>query len=378
MFEPNDRLTRALRVVLLSLGLIALATVAWMVVSKILLVVLVLIGAGFFAYLVYPAIVWLERYRWPRWLGIASVYLALALLVGGITALVGPRVVEEGRRFVHDFPGLVGQIRDAIVSANTSVLSALPEEARQTAANLFDQLVIDLQHAAGTAAGEALRIALNVVSVITGLIIVPILAFYILLDLDRLRDGTIALFPARHREHILGVLHDVDRVLGGFIRGQVIVAAVVAALATAILLAFRIKYAFLIGAFVGLMDVIPYVGAIAGAIPAMILAIFEHGVVWAALVLLAFFAMYELEGHFIAPFVVGQRVGLPPLMVIVAILIGAEIGGIAGMFVAVPVAGIIRVLWRRFSRPTIVVETGVKAAPAREPDALVVVEKSRT
>ncbi len=376
MFEPNDRLTRALRVVLLSLGVIALATVAWMVVSKILLVVLVLIGAGFFAYLVYPAIAWLERNRWPRWLGIAGVYAALALLVGGITALVGPRVVEEGRRFVHDFPGLVGQIRDAIVSANTSVLSALPEEARQTAADLFDQLVTDLQHAAGIAAGEALRIALNVVSVITGLIIVPILAFYILLDLDRLRDGTIALFPARYRDHILGVLHDVDRVLGGFIRGQVIVAAVVAALATAILLAFRIKYAFLIGAFVGIMDVIPYVGAIAGAIPAVILATFEHGVVWAALVVLAFFAMYELEGHFIAPFVVGQRVGLPPLMVIVAILIGAEIGGIAGMFVAVPVAGIIRVLWRRFSRPAIVVESDeIIAPPAKEAEPLVTVEK---
>ena len=375
MFEPNDRLTRALRFVLLVLAIIALAAVVWMVVSKILLVAIVLIGAGFFAYLIYPVIAWLERRRWPRWLAITTVYLLLALLLTGVGAFAGPRVTVQGRTFIHDFPTLVSQLRDGIVSANNSLLSAAPEETRQTIANLFDQLVSDLQAYAGTAAGQALRIALNVVSVITGLIIVPILAFYILLDLDRLRDGTIALFPARYREHILGVLHDIDAVLGGFIRGQVIVAAVVATLATVILLAFHIKYALLIGVFVGVMDVIPYVGAIAGAIPAMILAIFEHGAVWGVLVALAFFAMYELEGHFIAPFIVGQRVGLPPLMVIVAILIGAEVGGILGMFVSVPLAGIIRVLWNRFAHPQVVVETsGLIAAPLKEPEPLVVVE----
>lgn len=375
MLQSNDKLTRALRFVLLVLAITALAAVVWMVVSKILLVVMVLIGAGFVAYLIYPVIAWLERRRWPRWVAITGVYLLLALLLTGVGAFAGPRVTAQGRTFIHDFPTLVSQLRDGIVSANNSLLSAAPDETRQTIANLFDQLVSDLQGYAGTAAGQALRIALNVVSVITGLIIVPILAFYILLDLDRLREGTIGLFPARYREHILGVLHDIDGVLGGFIRGQVIVAAIVAVLATAILLAFRIKYAFLIGVFVGVMDVIPYVGAIAGAIPAVILASVEHGFVWAVLVVVAFLAMYELEGHFIAPFVVGQRVGLPPLMVIVAILIGAEVGGILGMFVSVPLAGIIRVLWRRFARPQVMVETSaLSTAPLKEPEPLVVVE----
>src|ERR1700674_3990540 len=78
MFEPNDRLTRALRFVLLVLAIIALAAVVWMVVSKILLVAIVLIGAGFFAYLIYPVIAWLERRRWPRWLAITTGFPLLA------------------------------------------------------------------------------------------------------------------------------------------------------------------------------------------------------------------------------------------------------------------------------------------------------------
>jgi predicted PurR-regulated permease PerM len=161
----------------------------------------------------------------------------------------------------------------------------------------------------------------------------------------------VGLFPDRYRNRTLAVLADIDTVVGGFIRGQIIVGAIVAVLVTVMLLIFRIKYALLIGLFAGVVDIIPYVGAVAGAIPAVVLAIFEHGPIWAVGVALGFLVLYEIEGHIVAPNVVGQRVGLTPLLVIVAILIGAELGGIGGMFLSVPVAGIIKVLWKRFMRP---------------------------
>ncbi|MBC5823812.1 MAG: AI-2E family transporter [Candidatus Eremiobacteraeota bacterium] len=352
--NPDDALTRSLKVVTLVILSLVLAAVAGLFLMRILPIVIVLIGATFFAYLIYPAVNRLQRLGLARWLAIALLYLALAVILGGGLTFAGPTIYAEAQTLTHDLPNIIARTRATIIGANASVLAAIPLGARTTAANLLDQFIHQLQGAAGGMAGRALQIALSVVTAITGLIIVPILAFYILLDSDRLREMAVGLFPGRLRSRTLSVLHDIDVVVGGFIRGQIIVGAVVAVLITILLLILHVKYALLIGLFAGVVDIIPYVGAFAGAIPAVIIAFVTHGPGTAALTVLGFAAVYEIEGHLVAPAVVGNKVGLSPLIVIIAILIGAEIGGIAGMFVSVPVAGIIRVLWKRFSRPQVV------------------------
>ncbi len=333
---------------------------------RILPVVVILIGATFFAYLIYPAVNRLSRLGLPRWLSISLLYLVLGALIGGAATFAGPTIYRETQTLTHDFPGIVRQARDAMVGTNATFLKAVPIQARKTAADLLDQSLIQLQGAAGSMAGRALQIALSVATAVTGLIIVPVLAFYILLDSERLRNMAVGLFPARFRQQTLLVLHDIDVVVGGFIRGQIIVGAVVAVMITVLLLILRIKYAFLIGLFAGIVDIIPYVGAVAGAVPAVIIAFLTHGAASALLTLLGFAAVYEVEGHLVAPAVVGQKVGLSPLIVIVAILVGAEIGGIGGMFISVPIAGILRVLWKRFSRPQVVIHDADAPAPAAE------------
>lgn len=360
----DDKLTRALKAVTLIALILLLGWVTLAFLIKISIVVVVLVGATFFAYLVYPAVVRLQRWRLPRWAAISVVYLFLALIIGGLFSFIGPRIAHQSQLLAADFPSILASAKAAIVGANTSLLGAVPIEARQTAVNVLDELVTAAQSAAGDFAGHALKLALSVASIITGLVIVPLLAFYILLDLERLRDTVTGLFPARHRQQILLVLKDIDLVLGGFIRGQVVVACVVAVMVTMLLVILRIKYALLIGVFAGAVDIIPYVGAFAGAIPAVLVALFNIGPLRALAVALGFIVIYELEGHVIAPTIVGHRVGLSPLFVIIAILIGAELGGIGGMFVAVPIAGIIRVLWKRFTKPAGALE--VPGAPSRE------------
>jgi predicted PurR-regulated permease PerM len=96
------------------------------------------------------------------------------------------------------------------------------------------------------------------------------------------------------------------------------------------------------------VNIVPYLGAIASAIPAVLIALFTHGFGWALLVVVGFVLVNQTEGHIIAPNVVGQRVGLTPLMVVVAILVGAELGGLLGMFIAVPAAAVIKALVLRF------------------------------
>ena len=343
----DERLTRDLKVVGLALGCICLLIVAGIVLRRVLPVVIVLIGATFFAYLVYPPITWLERRRWPRWLAIVFVYLMLVVVFGGIFAFVGPRIAIEMRALGTEFPGLLLQTREAIVGANNALLDAVPLEARETAVNVFDHIVLQLQTAAGAFAGQALSIALSVASVITGLVIIPVLAAYILLDLEHLRNMALQFVVERRRQLVLSFLVDVDSVLSGFIRGQIIVGAIIACIVTVMLLVLHVKYALLIGIFAGVTDIIPYVGAIAGAIPAVLIALFTNGPISMLIVAAGFLAMYEIEGHFIAPAIVGQRVGLSPLLVIVSVLVGAELGGVLGMFVAVPIAGTLRVVAKR-------------------------------
>ncbi len=362
----DDRLTRTLKIVTLIVLSLFLAAVAGLFLLRILPVVIVLIGAVFFAYLVYPAVNGLERLRFPRWLAITSIYLVLAAMLGAGFAFIFPTVAGETKTFTHDFPGIVQQSRDMIINAHTSVLSAVPIEARKTAANLLDQFVRQVQATAGGLAGKALQIVLSVAAVITGLIIVPVLAFYILLDSDRLRDMAVGLFPARYRPQTLLILHDIDVVVGGFIRGQLIVGAVVAILVTTLLVIAHIKYAFLIGLFAGIVDIIPYVGAFAGAVPAVVIAFLTHGAGSAFLVIAGFVGIYEIEGHIVAPAVVGQKVGLSPLIVIIALLIGAETGGVGGMLISVPIAGIIRVLWNRFAKPQVVMHPAQSLPTAPE------------
>ena len=142
----------------------------------------------------------------------------------------------------------------------------------------------------------------------------------------------------------MDILADIDSVIGGFVRGQLIVAAVIGVLATAALLLLHVPYAVLIGVWAGIADVIPYVGPFAGAIPAALVALFTNGWPNTVAVVIAFTIINQFEGHVLGPRIVGSTVKLTPLAVIFALLIGAHVFGFLGLLIAVPIAGIIRVL----------------------------------
>lgn len=346
----DDRLTRALKILAVIALAMALVVSILAFLHRIIAVVIIVGGAVFFAYLIFPIVRLFSR-RMPRWLAIVCVYIILLIVIGSLFAFIGPRLAAEARSFAVDFPRLLQQTQDWMLNANTVVLSAIPIEARESVVQMFATAGASLQRVGGAIAGQALGLLLGLASMAAALVIIPILAFYILIDIERLRSGFLRIIPAPAQRAAFIVIADIDNVLGGFIRGQIIVAASVAVLITIILFILQIKYALLIGVFAGAVDIIPYLGAIAGAIPAVIIALVTHSFGWALLVVAAFVVVNQVEGHIIAPNVVGQRVGLTPFMVIVAILIGAELGGILGMFVSVPVAAIIKALLVRFLPP---------------------------
>jgi predicted PurR-regulated permease PerM len=173
---------------------------------------------------------------------------------------------------------------------------------------------------------------------------IPVLGAYLLYDSESIKRFFMGFIPARRRDSTLDVLSELERVIGGFIRGQLLVGASVGALIALGLWLVGEPYAILIGVAAGLLDLIPYIGPVIAAIPAAIIAFVTGGLPLFIKVILVFILANQAEGHLIAPNIVSRTIQLSPSAVVIAILIGGDLYGIIGMFIAVPVAGIIRVL----------------------------------
>jgi len=179
--------------------------------------------------------------------------------------------------------------------------------------------------------------------------VIPFVTFYILMDVDKYKRAFMAVIPHDRKEEFSELLHELDLMLGRYIRGQIIVCIVIGASVTLALVLMKIQYAVLIGVFAGFMEIIPYIGVVIGMVPAIVIALFK-GPLFALFVLVVLYLIHWSEGHVIVPNVMGQSVGLPPLVVIVALIIGAETMGILGMFLAVPIASVLRVIVNHYIR----------------------------
>ncbi|MCX7781489.1 MAG: AI-2E family transporter, partial [Negativicutes bacterium] len=186
---------------------------------------------------------------------------------------------------------------------------------------------------------------MGMLSYMIGLVITPVLAFYLLNDWYEIKEELLLLLPVRWRHEIILIVKDIDKVLSGVIRGQVTVAIIVGILVSIGLYLLDVKYAVLIGILAGMLDLIPYFGAVIGATPAVTLALLESPYL-AVKVALLFFLIHQLEGTVIGPKILGESVGLHPLSVIFFVFVGSELGGLSGMLLGVPAAAVAKVLLR--------------------------------
>jgi len=255
-----------------------------------------------------------------------------------------PAIVSDSQSLVKASPGFVQNAQASLADPTNPLIARLPQHLRDYLATLPAELVALAQQYGGQAASRVLSLVLSTVSVLATLIVIPVLSVYLIMEAPALLEGFMGFVPPRARAKTLAVMNDLDGVVGGFIRGQLLVGATIGTAITVMLLILHVKYAVLIGVAAGLLDIIPYVGAVVAVVPATTIAFFSDGWQHALLVAGLFALIFQLEGQFIAPRIVGDSVGLSPLFVIIAILIGGELGGIGGMFLAVPIAAILRVL----------------------------------
>ncbi|GAC1422947.1 MAG: AI-2E family transporter [Candidatus Velthaea sp.] len=308
---------------------------------------LLVVAAVFLAYLIYPLVRRLNR-ELPLVWSIILVYAVIALIGTFVVLLVAPALVADFQKLGAQIPIFVKQAQTQLTTPTNPILRRIPADSRLYLASLPAQFGTLVQTYGFDAATKTLTLVLSAFSIIATVIIVPVLAAYMLLDVENVRHQFLGLFKPKARAKTNALIDDLDKVVGGFIRGQLIDGAIVGLMIGVMLAIMKVPYALLIGVAAGILNFIPYAGAVVGFVPSVALALFTNGPTNALIVAGLFAVIQQIDGNFVAPRVLKANVGLSPLYIILAILIGTELFGIAGTFLAVPVAAMLRVLRENF------------------------------
>ena len=296
--------------------------------------------AALIAYIAFPLVSVFERREVPRPIAIILVYLLFAVFVGISVSFLIPQLAQEVDELLKTIPDQTEKLADGLSLWRSLDQISVPE-VLQTG---FDLVVGRIQQLVEGVAQRIAGILVGMFSQIISLLIAPILAFYLLRDLEVIKRRTIMSIPKQYQLTVYKLCKEMNRVLNGFIRGQLVNALLVGSLIAIGLAVLGVKYALFIGLLAGVFNIIPYFGPVIGFIPASLFALAKSpiSVLW---VLVLFIVVNQLEANIISPKIIGERVGLHPLAVIFAIFAGGELMGIIGMLIAVPAAAIVRIVF---------------------------------
>ncbi|NLM26491.1 MAG: AI-2E family transporter [Firmicutes bacterium] len=292
------------------------------------------------AYLAYPIVAKFEARGVPRSVSIILVYFIIGIIVGIAIYFLIPHLANDVEEILQVLPKQTERLEDMGQGVLRGLQSVQVPDSLQEA---FDLVVNRIQRLLEGIASRIADLLVTLVSQIISIIIAPFLAFYMLRDFNALKPRILLYIPLRYRKDVNYLVAEINQILNGYVRGQLVMSAIVGLLVAIGLTLLGIRYAFFIGFLAGLFDIIPYFGPAIGFIPAAALALVKSplSVLW---VFLMFFLVNQLEASIISPKVLGERVGLHPLAVIFAVLAGGEVMGIMGMLIAVPITAILRML----------------------------------
>jgi predicted PurR-regulated permease PerM len=312
---------------------VILAGICLWLLSLIRTALLLVLVAVIVAYALEPILARLDRIM-PRMLAAAFTYVIAALVLAGAALLLARPLTEQASALAAAMPSYFNGINTRLHALAAGYGIELP-----TRSQAQGEVLAALQHDFRDFLVRGLEAATRVIDAIINLVVVLVLSFWFMVDGRRLRHGLARLFPARHQAAVRMVEGAVSHVLGGYIRGQLVLAVIVGVLAGTGCAVLHMPYALLLGVLAFLFELVPMVGIVLAAIPAIVVALFQPMPV-IFLVLLLFALIYLLESSVLAPRIHGAELGLHPALALVALLIGAEVGHIWGAILAVPIAAI--------------------------------------
>ena len=311
------------------------------VAGELLLLVLALV----FAIGLDPVVRWLVRLGMRRTVGVAAVTGAFLLIVAGVFAAIVPPIVAQVDQLIRSAPHLIQQAQD-----RNSVVGRL-----NARFHVLDALRAELSGATGRLPlGGVLNIGLAVFGTLAATVTVVVLTIYFLANLPSIRQALYRTVPATRRARVAQLGDEISARVGGYVLGNLFT-SVVAGVGTFVFLEIvQVPYAVALGVLVAVLDLIPVIGSTIGGILVTLVALSVSTPV--AIASLIFYVVYRLvEDYLLVPRVMDRAVDVPPVLTIVSLVIGGALFGIAGAFLAIPVAAalqlvITQVVWPRFDQ----------------------------
>ena len=299
----------------------------------------------------------------PRWLAIPVSFLLLLALAALAFLLLIPALVSQLTALTSTVPFLIQNVESTLrelldLLRERGLLQDRPQD---LLSNLSGVVLERAQSLAQGLVSSALGIISGVASAAIQLFGVAFVAIYLLVDSERFRGFFVSMTPAGYREDADRLWHQLGTSLSRYLGGLSIILAIQGAISAAALWALDVPYPLLLGAWVSLTAIIPYLGAFLGAIPAILLALAVSPTT-AVLTALLFLAIQQLEGNLLTPYIQGQSVRVHPIVVLLAVLFAAEAAGILGVIFTVPTLAVLRVLFDFFS-------DRLQVRPASDPGA---------
>ena len=314
-------------------------------------VVLPFIAAFLVAYLFSPLVDKLHRIGLPRWLSIGIVFIGIGVIVTLAIWYVVPLVWQQLIYARDSIPAGIHWLNYTFLPwvSQTFNVEAMEIDTEQISKVVMEY--IQTNYSADSIQSVVLRVAqsgLNFIQIGGVVVLIPIIAFYFLLDWDRMLESLRRLIPRHYEKTTLGIVGECHNVLGAFVKGQFLVMFLLGVVYAVGLQLIGLEVGLIIGMVAGLASIIPYLGFGVGIIAAVIATLFQFGIDWThlALVIIVFMIGQAIEGYILQPFLLGDKIGLSPVAVVFAVLAGAQLAGFLGMLIALPVAAVIVVLLR--------------------------------
>ncbi len=322
------------------------------------------------AYILNPLVGLLRKAKLSRTGATIIVYLLLIFALVAFTSILVPPLVQQLVSINVDFAAILDHLRQLIVGYRTVEFLGFSIDLYRVFADIRGELATFV----GSLASQSVAILLGAASSALWLIFILLISFYLLKDAEKITSYLGGLAPSEYQEELSQLMKEIGEIWDSFLRGQIILSSAVGVITAVTMLIVGVKNALLLGILAGILEIIPNLGPVLAALPAVALAFFlgsehlalSHG--WFALIVAGLYvAIQQVENNFLVPRIIGRSVNLHPVVVIVGTIGGAMVGGILGIFLAAPVLGSARILggylYRKFLQTD---EALVQPAPPLE------------
>lgn len=331
-----------LLILLLLYGLIKLYPVYKVIILFTLKLLLPFVIAAFISYLIHPLLIKLEQYKIKKSLSIFIIFLTFIGIILVMFYKSIPIFIFELQELSEQLPQLLQMYEQMIYNIYEST-SFLPEVVHDR----IDDFISNIEARLNERISGLLEKLINISDIIVLIAIIPVLIFYFLKDYPLIIQWLTNLLPERYHHRFNRIVKAVDESLGNYVRGQLIISSVIVAITYLVYHLLDIKYALVLAVIMGLMNIIPYFGPIIGTLPVVAIAMtvsFRLVIIVIAINII----VQLIESSFLSSYIMGKNVKIHPILLILTLLIGAELGGLIGMIIAVPSVTILRAIFLQF------------------------------